>query len=391
LGYTDCMNPIDQNINPEPQHYESNAIFWIDVDKIRPNPYQPRKDFDENRLKDLSDSIRQYGVLMPIVVTRQEHQKEDGGLMAVYELIAGERRWRASKMAGVPQVPAVIRASTHSDKEKLEMAIIENLQREDLNPMDRARAFEELHTQFSLSHQEIGKKVGKSREYVSNTIRLLRMPDDMQQALSEGKIAEGHTRPLLMLMDRPQEQQTLFREIMLKKMTVREAEKISRTIAFERRRKFVANPELEELEEKLTEKLGTRVHIEAKAVGGKVHIDYFSVQDVERLFDLISKSFNTQFKTQFDDELAAAPQPLEVMAPAEVAEVPIAPQEEELTAPVLTEEIKSPSPVEEIIQAREPEEVREAPHEEELPPSSIDDRSKEEKDEDLYSVSNFTI
>src|SRR3989344_5214898 len=153
--------------------FQSDSIFWVDLDKIRPNPYQPRTEFDEGKLKDLADSIRQYGVLQPIVVTRHEEQKEDGGIATYYELIAGERRLRASKIAGLSQMPVVIRSAEEGERAKLEMAIIENLQREDLNAIDRARAFQRLQQEFKINKAEIGRKIGKSREYVSNSLRLL--------------------------------------------------------------------------------------------------------------------------------------------------------------------------------------------------------------------------
>ena len=181
----------------------SNSIFWIEVDKIKPNPYQPRREFDQEKLKELADSIRQYGILQPLVVTRREMEKDDGGLAVEYELIAGERRLRASKIAGLAQVPVLIRVGDDA-KMKLELAIIENLQREDLNPVDRAKAFDRLAKEFGFKHAEIGEKVGKSREYVSNTMRLLTLPERMLTSLSEGKISEGHTRPLMMLVDRPE-------------------------------------------------------------------------------------------------------------------------------------------------------------------------------------------
>jgi len=147
-------------------HYYTDSIFWIEVEKIKPNPYQPRKTFDEKALTSLADSIRQYGVLQPLVVTRKEVEKPGEGLFVEYELISGERRLRASKIAGVSQVPAVIRSHEESDKMKLELAIIENLQREDLNPIDRAKAFQQLVDSFGLKHGEVGKRVGKSRVYV---------------------------------------------------------------------------------------------------------------------------------------------------------------------------------------------------------------------------------
>lgn len=215
----------------------NNAIFWVEVDKIHPNPFQPRKEFDEAKLADLAKSIRQYGVIQPLTVSRKEVEKQDGGIAAEYELIAGERRLRAAKIAGVREVPVLIRASFDDDKTKLELAIIENLQREDLNPIDRAKAFDQLVRQFGFKHAEVAEKVGKSREYVSNTIRLLALPEEMQQALSDGKISEGHTRPLLMLADRKEEQQVLFKEIVLKRVTVRDAENMARRIAVDRVRK----------------------------------------------------------------------------------------------------------------------------------------------------------
>lgn len=269
----------------------NNSIFWIEVEKIKPNPFQPRHDFDEDKLRALADSIRQYGVLQPLVVTRQEVFRDDGSMNVEYELIAGERRWRASKLAGIMQVPALIKHGEESDKLKLEMAIIENLQREDLNPVDRARAFQQLVEQFKLKHGEVAKRVGKSREYVSNSIRMMSLPEEILQALVASKISEGHTRPILMLADRPEEQLALFQEIVLKKITVREAEAIARRIAYDRVRKkeYMMDPQIVEMEQKLTEKLGTRVKIERKEVGGKVTIDFLSNDDLHVILDLLNK------------------------------------------------------------------------------------------------------
>ncbi len=269
----------------------SNSIFWIDTDKIKPNPYQPRREFDEARLQDLADSIKQYGVLQPLTVSRVELEKQGGvGLMTEYELIAGERRLRAAKLAGVSQVPAIIRTGDTAIM-KLELAIIENLQREDLNAVDRARAFFRLATEFKFTHNEIAKKMGRSREYVSNSLRILSLPEEVLNALSEGKISEGHTRPILMLADHPEEQVVLFKEIVYKKITVREAERLARKIAYDRVRKkeFMPDPEITELEEEFQEKLGTRVHIDRKELGGQIKIDFFSTDDLRTILDLIQK------------------------------------------------------------------------------------------------------
>ena len=199
--------------------FQDNSIYWIEIDKIKPNPYQPRKSFSDEKLNYLAESIRQYGILQPLVVTRKEVKKQDGGLMSEYELIAGERRLRASKIAGLVQVPVIIRTEDEEDGVKLELAIIENIQREDLNPIDRAVAFQQLAEEFNFKHTEIAKKVGKSREYVSNSIRLLTLSDEIKNSISAGHITEGHARPLLMLKDRPEEQNTLYKEITYKKLS----------------------------------------------------------------------------------------------------------------------------------------------------------------------------
>lgn len=271
----------------------SNSIFWVEANKIKPNPYQPRRDFDEARLQDLAESIKQYGVLQPLTVSRIEVEKDGGGLLTEYELIAGERRLRAAMLAGVSQVPVIIRTGDTAMM-KLELAIIENLQREDLNVVDRARAFFRLSNEFKFTHSEIAKKMGRSREYVSNSLRILALPEDILKGLSEGKITEGHTRPILMLADHPEEQLALFKEISFKKITVREAERLARRIAYDRVRKkeFIPDPEISELEEEFQEKLGTRVHIEKKETGGQIKIDYFSKEDLRVILALIQKSEN---------------------------------------------------------------------------------------------------
>lgn len=265
--------------------YYSDAIFWIDTDKINPNPYQPRKDFDPVALQDLSDSIRMYGLLQPLTVTRKEVMKPDGGLAVTYELISGERRLRASKLAGLAQIPAIIRAKEEDARTKLELAIIENIQREDLNVIDRARAFQQLVQEFGFKHAQVAEKMGKSREYVTNSMRLLNLPPHMLDALGMRQIMEGHTRPLLMLVDRPEEQEALFQDIILRKLNVREAEMIARKIAKERARKKEKdlNPEIIEFENRLNEALGTRVHIETKEQGGKIVIDYYDLVDLKKL------------------------------------------------------------------------------------------------------------
>jgi ParB family chromosome partitioning protein len=344
------------------------SIFWVEVDKIKPNPYQPRKEFNEDSLRDLADSIRQYGVLQPLVVTRKEVQRDDGGLATEYELIAGERRLRASKMAGVTQVPVLIREGEDSERTKLELAIIENIQREDLNPIDRGRAFSRLAEQFHYKHTEIAKKVGKSREYVSNSIRLLSLPEKIADALYTKRISEGHARSLLMLIDRPDEQMTLYKEIMYKNLSVRETEMMTRRIAFERVRKkqYLVDPEIMSIEEKLTERLGTRVQIERKEYGGKVVIDFFSQDDLKNFLALVSTGEGLSM-AGLRVRKVAEPRPEEIAN--------VAPAVEELVVPRVA------------VMPTMPETIPEPAAEEEL--SALPPLGQEE--EDLYSIKNFSI
>lgn len=272
--------------------FSGDSIFWVEVEKIVPNPFQPRREFDQSKLKELSESIRMYGILQPLTVTRKEVERNDGTFYTEYELIAGERRLRAAKLADIAQVPVIIREGEQSEQEKLELAIIENLQREDLNAVDRALAFKQLAGAFGLSHAQVAAKVGRSREYVSNTMRLLNLPDYMLDSLKVGDITEGHARTLLMLSDRPEELDTVYREILLKKLSVREVERITRKIAHDKVRKKKwekTDPGLIELERQFTESLGTRVQIAKTDYGGKITIDYFSDEDLTSLMDRLHK------------------------------------------------------------------------------------------------------
>jgi ParB family chromosome partitioning protein len=316
-------------------HSIADSIYWVEVDRIKPNPFQPRKVFDEGALASLAESIRQYGVLQPLTVTRKEIERPGEGIYVEYELIAGERRLRASKLAGVAQVPVVIRNGEDDDRMKLELAIIENLQREDLNPIDRALAFQRLVSEFGLKHVDVGKRVGKSREYVSNTLRILSLPKEMQDALGAGDISEGHTRPLLMLMDRPAEQKTLFTEIVTRKLTVRDSEQVARRIATEKTRKTDLTPELLLLERELTEKLGTRVRIEKKEQGGKVTIDFFSVDDLAHIRAMLAARDGSAGLPQnaHTNPMAPAPAPM-------VQEEPLPSTSDPVTTEVLIEQKK---------------------------------------------------
>ena len=264
-------------------------VFLIEIDKIKPNPHQPRTEFDEEQLRNLAESIRQYGVLQPLVVTRIE-KENPGGVVVEYELIAGERRLRASKIAGLSQLPVIIRHES-DEKAKLEIAIIENLQREDLNALDRAKAFKRLKEEFKLKHHEIAARIGKSREYVSNTLRLLGLPAEVQDALAKGEIGEGHGRTILTLDGRLDDQMQLYREIIGKRMNVRQAERISRSIirgALDDREVNPVNQEIRSIEQKLSDELGTKVHIELNGGRGNISIDFFSNEELNAFINKVT-------------------------------------------------------------------------------------------------------
>lgn len=379
--------------------YESNAIFWIEVEKIVPNPYQPRREFDEKKLQELADSIRMYGVLQPLVVTRREVMKEHGAFSTEYELIAGERRLRASKLAGLAQVPVIIRTGDESNLMKLELAIIENLQREDLNPVDRALAFKQLAEAFGFSHGQVAEKVGRSREYVSNSIRLLLLPETILNALRQNDISDGHARTLLMLNDRPEEQDVVFREILLKKLSVREVERISRKIASEKTRKkhFIdGDAELQAMEREFTETLGTRVQILRTEYGGRMTIDYFSQEDLRKILDAVRKDENLQDQKKSDSELlqsvTGATPLVATQTPLSYIPQPITEQfatEIPLVAPVVqqmdTPYTPIPTPDEEVFTRHDTLE------EPETPVAVLDKEIAEEESEDLYSIKNFSV
>ena len=393
--------------------YESNSIFWIEVEKVVPNPFQPRREFDEAKLKELSESIRMYGVLQPLVVTRREIIREDGTFSTEYELIAGERRLRASKLAGLTQVPVIIRTGEESELMKLELAIIENLQREDLNPVDRALAFRQLADSFGLSHAEVARKVGRSREYVSNSIRLLALPETILNALRRNDISDGHARTLLMLNDRPEEQDVVFREILLKKLSVREVERIARKIAIEKvRKKEAHDAELLEIERGFTEALGTRVEIKKTDYGGRLTIDYFAADDLRKMLEMLHKGGEVSgtLTTKLLGHLTAAV-PLEAVSTVEDSPVSVpAPTHDEMVftrhdtlsvpeSPNMEaddtlghDEVETISEVLQKVEERTQSAIEEVPAPAPLP--EVSEKTPEENksdDADLYSLKNFSI
>ncbi len=242
------------------------SVTLIPVDKIVPNPHQPRRHFAEEELQSLAESIKKHGVLQPLIVT-----KVDGG----FELIAGERRTRAAKIAGVKEVPAIIKEAT--DQDKLEIAIVENLHRADLNPLEQARAYRKLIDNFKLTQEGVAIRVGKSRELVANTLRFLELPEEIQEALATGKITAGHAKAILGVRGQS-ERLRLFHEILKNKVPVRAAEKL---VQKKRpgERLVQADPYLKDLEEQLRERLGAKVTVASKGKGTRVTIDCYSPEE----------------------------------------------------------------------------------------------------------------
>jgi ParB family chromosome partitioning protein len=381
--------------------FQGDSIFWVELDKIVPNPYQPRREFDEAKLKELAESIRMYGVLQPLTVTRRERSREDGTFFSEYEIIAGERRLRASKLAGLSQVPVIIRQGEQTDQEKLEIAIIENLQREDLNAVDRALAFQQLTEVFGLKHSEVAAKMGRSREYVSNSIRILALPEYMLSALRRAEISEGHARTLLMLSDRPEEQDVLFREILLKKISVRESERISRKIATERVRKHQwqdSDPALIEIERKLTESLGTRVQIKKTDFGGTLSIDYFDPADLEKILTMVNKP-QSALSDEAMNAVGAVEETLKeeaveanaVMAKIEESTPLQAQSSESASALPALDTLVTPPAVDELVTPPAVTAPTASEAEANLSPDTSSQTHSEKDDSEIYSLKNFGI
>jgi len=245
----------------------------VDINKVHYNPRQPRQEFDEQNLADLVKSITKHGILQPLVVSI----RDDGQ----YELIAGERRLRAAKKAGEKKVPVVVR--TVNDQEKLELALIENVQRADLNPLEEARAYKTLTDEFDLTQDEVAERVGKARSTVTNIIRLLDLPEEIQKALREGRLSRTHARTLLAEKD-PGKQKQLFQAVLGGGVTVRETE--ARAIA--KRHRPDKDPNLTALEQELQSYLGTKVVIQDNGRQGKIIIEYYSREDLKKLKEHLS-------------------------------------------------------------------------------------------------------
>lgn len=271
---------------------KEESIFYIEIERIKPNPQQPRRDFDQTNLKELASSIREYGVLQPLLVTKIE-EENPFGTKVYYQLIAGERRLRAAQLVGFPTVPAIIRES--NNQLNLELALIENIQRENLNPLETALAFDRLINEFKLAHQDIANRLGKSRASVSNTLRILTLPPEIKEALAKKEITEGHARIILMLRD-PEKQKLFLKQILEQKLSVRTANALLKRLSAPEGRDLASgeqqqiNPLLKELVQKLEEDLGTKVLLATSGDRGKLTIEYYSPEELQEILQKLIKN-----------------------------------------------------------------------------------------------------
>ena len=255
----------------------------VKITKVEPNRKQPRKNFDEDALQELADSIKQFGLLQPILVQDRKDY---------YEIIAGERRWRAAKLAGLKEVPVIIREYT--EKEIVEISLIENIQREDLNPIEEAQAYKRLLEEFNMKQDEVAERVSKSRSAVTNSIRLLKLSNEVQQMLIDDMITTGHARALLSIEDK-ELQYSLAQRIFDEKLSVRDVEKIMKSLQKPTKPKKMSDKTLmaiyQDIEEKLKTKLSTKVSVTSKGDGaGKIEIEFYNHEDLDRILDMIGRT-----------------------------------------------------------------------------------------------------
>lgn len=272
----DALIPRGENAPTE------DGVTLVPVELVFPNPRQPRRNIRPEDLEDLTASVREHGVLQPLIVTVGES-------IGQYILIAGERRLQAARLAGLKAVPVLVRQAT--DLQRLELAIIENVQRSDLNPLEEAEAYRQLAVDFNLSHEVIAARVGKNRVTVTNTLRLLKLPDAVKNSLIEGHISEGHARALLALPS-PEAQSAALRTVRSKELNVRQTEELVRKLSGAKpvkKSKVVPTPEIRELEERLRAVLGTKVSLYARKKGGTLTIYFYSDEELDSLLGRLLK------------------------------------------------------------------------------------------------------
>lgn len=275
--------PQAETKSVEEKKEDNGQGTYVKITKVEPNREQPRKNFDEDALQELADSIKQYGIVEPLIVQdRKTH----------YEIIAGERRWRAAKLAGLKEVPVIVR--NYTEQEIVEISLIENIQREDLNPIEEAQAYKRLLTEFNLKQDEVAERVSKSRTAVTNSMRLLKLCDEVQQMIIDDMITTGHARALISIEDAEQ-QYTIAQKVFDEKLSVRDVEKLVKNLNKPEKAKKepMTDKALEavyqNLEEKLKQSLGTKVAITSKGAGaGKLEIEFYTHDDLEKLTDLLT-------------------------------------------------------------------------------------------------------
>ncbi|MFA5777342.1 MAG: ParB/RepB/Spo0J family partition protein [Parcubacteria group bacterium] len=256
---------------------KGKSIIEVDINQIIPNPQQPRLHFNEEKINELSASIKEHGIIQPLIVTQSG---------AKFELVAGERRFEASKKAGLTKVPVIVREA--GEKEKLELAITENVQRHDLDPVEEGKAYKKLMDEFEMSQDEVAVKMGKSRSAISNKIRLLSLPVEIQKALVSGEISEGHAKAILALSN-PEKQRALFEMIKKNGLTVRQVEEKTKEVSVRSHSRVVnVDPNMKELENKLMGIFGTKVKLSKSGRGGKIIIEYYSDEELKGILGRIS-------------------------------------------------------------------------------------------------------
>lgn len=281
LGETKTKKEIAVKSKTETTEGEEPQTL-VKITKVEPNREQPRKNFDEDALQELADSIKQFGLLQPILVQDRKDY---------YEIIAGERRWRAAKLAGLKEVPVIIR--NYTEQEIVEISLIENIQREDLNPIEEAQAYKRLLTEFHLKQDEVAERVSKSRAAVTNSIRLLKLNEEVQRMVVDEMISTGHARALL-AVENPEEQYNLAQRIFDEKLSVRDVEKLVKNLHKPAKSKKVDDKTMQviyqDIEEKLKQKLGRKVTVTSKGEGfGKIEIEFYNHEDLDRLLDVLNK------------------------------------------------------------------------------------------------------
>ena len=255
---------------------KGEEVIYLDIDRIFPGEQQPRKTFRDDPLKELAASIKEKGVIQPVIVSRVG----DG----TFRLVTGERRWRATALAGLKKIPALIK--NVASRDSLEIALIENIQREDLNPIETAEAFSRLITDFNLTQEDLSDKVGKDRATIANYLRLLKLPEEIKPLIYNGSLSTGHAKAIL-AVDGKVNQLEVARKIIKKGLSVREAEVLSRKISKPPKVKSNKDPQISSLEEKLIKSLGTKVRILNKGKKGKIEIEYYSLDELDRLLEIL--------------------------------------------------------------------------------------------------------